>query len=286
MSEPMHAEAHSWLGLAGRVCVVTGAGSGIGAGTARQLAAIGARVALLDRDGNAAATVAGDIRSAGGHAIGLAADVTRADEIAAASEQVRCELGACQVLVNNAALVVYAGPLMAADMQQWSDMLSVNLTGALVCTRAFASQMIAAGRGGSVVNVASICGHLPLPQSGAYSVSKAALMMLTRMLALELAEHRIRCNSVSPGLVRTPATEISYADPQVAEARRRMLPAGRIADPADIADVIAFLASDRAGYINAQDILVDGGLSQTLMGQVPKSTTPITPATTLQRTQA
>src|SRR5438876_10283287 len=126
MSEPMRAEAHSWLGLEGRVCVVTGAASGIGAGTARQLAAIGACVALLDRDGDAAATVASEITRAGGRAISLVADVTRADEIAAASEQVRRELGPCQVLVNYAALVLYAGPLMTADMKQWSDMLAVN----------------------------------------------------------------------------------------------------------------------------------------------------------------
>lgn len=274
MTEVVSAQTDGWLCLAGQVCVVTGAGSGIGAGIARELAANGAWVAVLDRDASAAAAVTADIERAGGHAISLVADVTCEEAMAMASAQVLRQLGACQVLVNNAALVGYAGPLMNADMAQWDRMLAVNLTGALICTRAFAGQMITAGRGGSIVNVASICGHMPLPDSGAYSVSKAGLMMMSRMLALELAGHRIRCNSVSPGLVRTPATEIAYVNPEVAEGRKRMVPAGRVAEPEDLAGVVAFLASDRAGYINGQDILVDGGISQTLMGSVPKAVKP------------
>ena len=159
-----------WLGLAGRVCVVTGGGSGIGAGTARELAACGAVVAVLDRDGKGAAAVAAEINASGGRAISLTADVTRVEEITAAAEQVQKELGACQVLVNNAALVGYVGPLMDSDMALWDRMLNVNLTGALICTRVFGKQMINAGAGGSVINVASICGYTPLMGAGAYSV--------------------------------------------------------------------------------------------------------------------
>lgn len=267
--------AQAWLGLAGRVCVVTGGGSGIGAGTARELAAGGACVAVLDRNAAAATAVAAGIERDGGRAIWLVADVTDPDAIAAAADQVRQVFGACSVLVNNAALVGYAGPLMDADLRQWDRMLAVNLTGALICTRAFGRQMIDAGHGGSIVNVASICGHVPLAQGGVYSVGKAGLMMMTRMLALELAEHRIRCNSVSPGLVRTPATEVAYGDDELGEARRRMVPVGRVAEAADMANVIAFLASDRSGYVDGQDILVDGALSQTLMSYVPKPSKPL-----------
>ncbi|WP_028998811.1 SDR family NAD(P)-dependent oxidoreductase [Azohydromonas australica] len=268
-------QPQAWLDLSGRVGVVTGAGRGIGAEAARQLASAGAAVAVLDCDAVAAADVAGEIERRGGRAVGIAADVSREDEIRAACTQVRQELGSCDVLVNNAALVGYAGPLMDGDLAQWNRMLSVNLTGALLCTRAFGAQMIAGGRGGSIINVASICGHLPLPSGGAYSVGKAGLMMLARMLALELAQHGIRCNSVSPGLVRTPATEAAYDDAAVASARQQMVPVGRVAGPQDLADVIVFLASSRSGYINGQDILVDGGLSQTLMGLVPKPTQPM-----------
>lgn len=259
----------AWLGLADSVCVVTGGGSGIGAGAALELARCGALVAVLDRDGGAADKVADAITRGGGRAISVHADVTSEEALAAAAQRIQRELGSCRILVNSAALVGYAGPLMNADLAQWNRMLGVNLTGVLLCIRAFGAQMIAAGAGGSIVNVASVCGHLPLPESGAYSVGKAGLMMLSRMLALELANHQIRCNSVSPGLVRTPATEAAYIDDTVAAGRSRLVPAGRIAEPTELASVIAFLGSERAAYINGQDILVDGGLSQALMGLVP-----------------
>ena len=278
MNQSPRAEASGWLDLAGVVCVVTGGGSGIGAATSRELAAHGASVAVLDRDAGAAVEVADGIERGGGRAIYLAADVTRDDAVASAADHVRLQLGACQVLVNSAGLVGYAGPLMDADMTQWSRMLAVNVTGALNCTQAFGRQMIDAGSGGSIINIASICGHHPLAEGGVYSVGKAGLLMMTRMLALELAVHRIRCNSVSPALVRTPATESAYRDAGVGEARRRMVPAGRVADPADVASVVAFLASDRSGYVDGQDILVDGAFSQTLMSLVPKPSVPIRPA--------
>ena len=268
---------NDWLGLQGKVCVVTGAGRGIGAGVARELARHGALVAVLDRDGISADAVAAEITAAGGRAIGLAADVTQEDAIAAAAERVQRELGRCQVLVNNAALVGYVGPLMDTDLNQWRRMFEVNVTGALICTRAFGRHMVAAGQGGAIVNVASICGHLPLAGAGVYSVGKAGLLMLTRMLALELAGQGIRCNSVSPGLVRTPATEAAYAEADVAEARRRMVPMGRVCGPDDLATVVAFLASERAGYVDGQDVLVDGALSQSLMGMVPRPSKPMRP---------
>ncbi len=275
MTESLQPQGSTWLGLAGRVCVVTGAGRGIGAQVAREFAAVGAAVAVLDRDGASAASVAAEIARSGQRAIGIAADVTDAAAIAAAAAQVQRELGSCDVLVNNAALVGYAGPLMSADMAQWNQTLAVNLTGALVCAQAFGAQMIAAGRGGCIVNVASICGHFALPQGGAYSVGKSGLIMLTQLLALELAEHHIRCNSVSPGFVQTPATEVAYSDPAVTEGRRRIIPSQRIAQPDDLANVIVFVASERAGYLNGQDILVDGAVGRSLMTLVPRPSRPM-----------
>ncbi len=275
LTQAIEKDGTSWLGLAGRVCVVTGAGSGIGAETARQLAVAGARVAVIDRNGDAAALVAAEINRAGGRAIAIEADVSQSQAIVAAAEQVQKDLGACEVLINNAALVGYAGPLLTVDTVQWNQGLAVNLTGALVCAQVFTAQMIAAGNGGTIVNVASICGHLPLPHGGAYSVSKSGLMMLTRMLALELAEHRIRCNSVSPGYVRTPATAAAYSEAVIAEGRRRMIPSGRIGEPEDLANVIMFAASDRAAYLNGEDILVDGGVHHALLAIIPKQASPM-----------
>ncbi|HSV77748.1 MAG TPA: SDR family oxidoreductase [Ramlibacter sp.] len=263
------AEQAGWLGLAGRVCVVTGAGSGIGAETARQLAALGAAVAVLDRYGDPAVQVAAEIEKSGGRAIAVEADVGQADSVAAAAARVQKELGPCRVLVNNAA-IRHRGRLLEIKLDEWNKLQGVNLTGALICTQAFAPQMIAAGQGGSLIHVASLIGHNPQVASGAYSVSKAGMMMLSRVLALELADHGIRSNTVSPGFTRTPPNEASYQDAATAEARQRMVPAGRIAGPIDLANVIAFLASDRSSYINAEDILVDGGVDSTLMNTVPK----------------
>lgn len=259
----------TWLGLAGRVCVITGAGSGIGAETARQFASAGALVAVLDRDADSAAAVAAEIERCGGRGLGLQADVAHADSVAAAAARIQFELGPCRVLVNSAA-VRHREALLDISLEAWNRVLGVNLTGALVCTQTFAAQMIAAGSGGSIVHVSSLLGHHPQFDGGAYSASKAALGMLSRSLALELAQHRIRSNVVSPGFTRTPANEAAYRDPETAAARQSLIPAGRVAAPADLAHVIVFLASDRADYIDGQDILVDGGIGNTLMSVVPR----------------
>ena len=268
----------SWLGLADRVCVVTGAGSGIGAETARQFAQARAWVAVVDRDAGSAATVAGEIERSGGRAIGVAADVSIAESVAAAADRIRTELGGCRILVNNAA-VRHREALLDIGLEAWNRVLSVNLTGALVCAQAFAAQMIAGGRGGSIVHVASMLGHHPQIDSGAYSVSKAGLSMLSRALAVELAAHDIRSNVVSPGFTRTPANEASYRDPATAAARAQRIPLGRVATPAEVADVIVYLSSDRARYVTAQDILVDGGVDATLMGVVPRPSSGSNPET-------
>lgn len=259
----------AWLGLAGRVCVVTGAGNGIGAETARQLAQVGAHVALLDRDEPRALTVAAEIVAAGGRALGLGADITSRAQIEAAAVRVERELGRCRVLVNNAA-VQYVEPLMRLDMDKWRQALDVNLNGAVTCTQVFGQQMIAGGQGGSIVSVGSICGGFARPNGGAYSVSKAGLAMLSRQLSLELAEHRIRCNVVAPGFVKTALSEKIYRDADTLRKRMEMVPAGRIGETRDIADAIVYLASERAAYVNGQTLYVDGGLGETLMTLVPR----------------
>ncbi len=256
--------ASDWLGLRGRVCVVTGAGSGIGAETARELARAGASVAVLDRNDTAAAEVASGIQRDGGRAISVCADIGEPDSVFAAAKRVEAELGPCRVLVNNAA-IRHREPLMEIPLDAWNHVLSVNLTGALVCTKAFAAQMIAAGDGGSLIHVASLIAHFPQGGSGPYCASKAAMITLSRTLTIELAAHRIRSNVVSPGQIRTPASEVVYRDPALAAARERAVPSGRAGVPADLANTIAFLASDRSDYINAQEIVVDGGIGCTLM---------------------
>jgi NAD(P)-dependent dehydrogenase (short-subunit alcohol dehydrogenase family) len=265
---------NDWLDLNGRVCVVTGAGSGIGAEAARALAAAGCRVAVLDRDEGAAAVVAAQIGAAGAQAIAVSVDVSSAEQVGAAAARVEHALGACQVLVNNAAIQPAPMALMDLEPAAWNELLSVNLTGAFLCSRTFGRQMIERKEGGVIINVASLGADMALANSGSYCVGKAGMVMLTRQLAVELAPHRIRCNTVKPGLVHTPATEHLYADPDVVRRREQLIPAGRISAPRDLANVITFLASDRSDYINGEDVMVDGGVSRTLLNLVPRPERP------------
>lgn len=262
------AQAAGWLQLEDKVCVVTGAASGIGAETARQFAAVGARVALLDRDEAGARALAEAIAQSGAKAMAVACDVTDPARVDLAAQAVQRELGACDVLVNNAASI-YADALMNIDLAKWNQLMAVNLGGFLLCAQAFGRQMIASG-GGSMVHIASISGRVPQPYSGPYSVSKAGVKMLSQLLAVELGEHGIRSNVVSPAMVRTPMSEVIYRDPAVLGQRERIVPAGRISSPADIAEVVLYLASPRAGYVSGQDVLVDGGLSTAWLTLIPR----------------
>jgi NAD(P)-dependent dehydrogenase (short-subunit alcohol dehydrogenase family) len=158
---------------------------------------------------------------------------------------------------------------MDVDPDDWQRLLDINLTGYLRTARAFAPAMIERGSG-SLIHIASISARHPQPGSGAYSASKAAVVLMSQQLAYELGPAGIRSNTVSPGLVRTPMTEAYYQAPGVAERRDAAIPLRRVAAPDDIADVVVFLASDRARYVTGADIVVDGGFSQTLMGTVPR----------------
>jgi NAD(P)-dependent dehydrogenase (short-subunit alcohol dehydrogenase family) len=259
---------NDWLNLKDRVCVVTGAAGGIGREICRQLLACGARVAMLDRD---EALLLGTVRALeaeGGEVRGIVADVTELASLQAAADQVQAHWGECQLLVNNAA-ALYADAIMDIALDKWNQLLSVNLTGYLLSAQVFGRQMVSQGRG-SMVHIASISASIPQPFSGAYSVSKAGAKMLSQLLAVELGAHGVRSNVVSPAMIRTPMSEVIYQDPSVLRRREEMVPVGRISTPVDIAQAVLFLASDRAGYISGQEILVDGALTQSWLGLIPR----------------
>lgn len=257
-----------WLGLRDRVCVVTGAAGGIGAEIVRQLLAAGARVAALDLNRSVPPGIQNDHEAADSSLLVLPADVTDPVSLAQAADAVQSRWGGCDVLVNNAA-ELYADAVMDIAVDKWNRLLSVNLTGYLLMAQAFGRQMMARG-GGCMVHIASIAGSVPQPWSGAYSVSKAGVKMLSQQLAMELGEHRIRSNVVSPAMIRTPMSESIYRDEAVLRRREAMVPVGRISTPSDIAEAVLFLASDRASYISGQEILLDGGLTQTWLGLIPR----------------
>ncbi len=257
------------FGLTGRVCVVTGAGSGIGQGIAVALARAGARVAVLDRNAQGGAATVLEIEHIGGEAVAIECDVANAVSVTAAAERSAAALGDCDVLVNNAG-VLRPGALDVLTLDEWNQVLAVNLTGYFLCAQTFGRQMRAKGKG-ALVHIASIAAEHATASAGAYSVAKAGVVMLSRQLAIEWGAHGIRSNVVHPGLILTPMSQAFYAQPGVTEKRSQAIPVGRIGLPDDVAQAVLFLASDRAAYITGDEVTVDGGFTRMLLSLIPRT---------------
>jgi NAD(P)-dependent dehydrogenase (short-subunit alcohol dehydrogenase family) len=248
----------------GRVAVITGAGGGVGRQLALKMAAEGARIVCLDISAEAATRTADEV---GG--LALAADIADETALAEAAAKAQAAIGPCDILVNNAA-IVRNGSLMDMPLSDWDTILRVNLTGYLICARAFGRQMRDSGRGGSIVHISSIAGHHPQPNSGGYSVSKAGVSMLSRHLAQEWGPYGIRSNVVCPAMMITPMSQSIYKDENVRRQREGVVPLRRIGDPAFIADAVCQFASDEAIYVTGQEIVVDGGWGTTLLASIPR----------------
>ncbi|MDL4770560.1 MULTISPECIES: 2,3-dihydro-2,3-dihydroxybenzoate dehydrogenase [Thermomonosporaceae] len=252
-------------GIEGRTAVVTGAARGIGAAVARALAEAGARVAVVDVDAAGAAAVAAGLP---GPALACPADVSDPAAVEDLTGRAERELGPIGVLVN-AAGILRPGPALEVTDADWAATLAVNAGGVLHTCRAVARRMVPR-RAGVIVTVASNAARVPRTQLAAYAASKAAAVQYTKCLGLELAEHGIRCNIVSPGSTDTAMQRDLWADPAEGvrsavegdpAAYRTGIPLGRVADPADVADAVRFLVSDRARHITLHDLYVDGGAS-------------------------
>ncbi|RKN39003.1 2,3-dihydro-2,3-dihydroxybenzoate dehydrogenase [Streptomyces hoynatensis] len=250
----------------GRVALVTGAGSGIGLATARLLAERGAQVVAADRAPAAAAPGPGAGSATGSgalHAVRL--DVTEGPRVRAVVAETERRFGRIDVLVN-AAGILRPGTVAELADEDWADTLDVNATGVMRVSRAVAPGM-AARRSGAIVTVGSDAAGLARTGMAAYAAAKAAAVAFTRCLGLELARHGVRCNIVSPGATDTPLQRRLWTSPEAAAqavagdpARYRgPIPLGRLADPADVAEAIAFLASDRARHVALHELRVDGG---------------------------
>ena len=235
----------------GRKVVVTGGGSGIGAATCRLLAGEGAEVTVLDRDGSAAVSIAGEV---GGRA--AAVDVRDGDAVNRAVREAAEAMGGITDLVNNAGAGA-AKPLLDYTDKEFALLVGVNLTGTFNAIRSAAPIMLESG-GGSIVNNASLTGIRPTRGEGPYSAAKAGVLNLTQTAALELAP-TVRVNAVAPGMIHTPLTQIVVDDERWRAAAEQGTPLGRLGSAEEVAEVIAFLTSDAAAYITGQTIVVDGG---------------------------
>lgn len=256
----------NWLGLQNKTCIVTGAAGGLGSRIAQDLAQAGASLVLLDLPGQCD-SLALEVKRLGAKCISLSADISDANEVARVANESLQAVGPCHVLINTPAISGRPDPIMDVTPEKWARQLSVNINGYMFCAQQFGKQM--AESGGSMVHIGSLSGRYPQAHSGAYSVTKAGIAMLSRVLALELAHQRIRSNVVSPAMVRTPLSEKFYGDPDLLRRREAFIPIGQVGTPQHISDAVLFLASERSAYVTGQDLLVDGGVEQVLMRMFP-----------------
>jgi 3-oxoacyl-[acyl-carrier protein] reductase len=243
------------MSFIGRSALITGASSGIGAATAVLFAELGASVVVgYHKNEAGAAAVVEQIRQSGGQAQAIRADVRQAGEIT----RLVAEAGAVDILVNNAGWLVERKSLAQVTEERWDEIMDLNLKSALLCSQAVVPGMIQRGRG-SIVNIVSIAGRNGGgPGAGAYATAKGGLIALTKAMAKELAPQAVRVNAVSPGVIDTPFHEI-FSTPEMMANFVKTIPLGRVGTSQEVANVIAFVASDAASYLTGETIEVNGG---------------------------
>ena len=243
-----------------RVAIVTGGGGEIGRATALRLAAEGAIVAVSDVALASAEAVASEIRAAGGEALAIGTNVAKRGEVEAMAANVRTRYGRIDILCNIAGIAPPA-PFLETTDRNWDDTIAVNLTGVFLCSQIVARIMVADGRPGAIVNMASTNGLVGEVDMVAYNASKFGVVGITMTTAIELAPHRIRVNAVAPGMISTRLSRnFLEQNPEMARAYLTdKIPMARFGEPAEVAATVAFLASDDSSYVTGHTLVIDGG---------------------------
>jgi NAD(P)-dependent dehydrogenase (short-subunit alcohol dehydrogenase family) len=251
--------------LQDKVALVTGAASvpGLGSATAKRFAEEGAIVWLTDRDGEGAEKVAADIRANGGRAQAAAHDVTSEADWDRVMAAIAAEHDRFDVLVNNAGIAVLR-PIEEMTAGDWIRQNDVNLNSVFHGSKRAVAAMRKAGNGGSIINLSSVAGLFGVPACGAYAASKGGVRLFSKVIAVECAKDRIRCNSVHPGMILTNMQDVAAEDNAANyDATVALIPMGYMGDPIEIANMNLFLASDESRYITGTEMIVDGGMAAT-----------------------
>jgi NAD(P)-dependent dehydrogenase (short-subunit alcohol dehydrogenase family) len=246
--------------LKSHIAVVTGAGSGIGRAIALGYAREGAQVVLLDMNGKNAETAAQEIRDSGGAAVSFELNVTKREDCIKAAKRIAEQVGPVSILVNNAGITRRNGMLGESVVQDWEDVIAINLTGVFNTTHAFLSSLRATK--GRIVNIGSIQSfvHLRQPSTPAYTASKHGVLGLTRALAVELGKDGVRVNAIGPGFIATPLNATTRAErPDLVQMFMDHTPLGRPGQPEDMVGPAIFLASDMSAYVTGTILMADGG---------------------------
>lgn len=249
--------------LDGKGVLITGGASGIGAEIARVFVSEGAQVAIVDRDADAAAALVAEV----GDVVPYVLDVTDEDALVGAVDDAAAKFGGLDVGVCSA-IAMSPGPLLELSTADWKRLVDVGLHSTFVAGREMARHMVDQGRGGSIINLSSNAGLAPYPGAGAYSSTKAAVIMLSKQQGIEWAEHGIRSNAICPGHVETPLTAY-LQDPEIRAGRTAVTPLGRIGQPPDVASAALYLASEDSSWVTSTALVVDGGIVASIYNHMP-----------------
>jgi len=243
-----------------KCALVTGGGSGIGRAVCLAFACEGADIGVADVSPEGAEATAQAVRKSGRKAIPLRVDVTDPASVQAMVNQAVGTLGRIDMLVNSAGVREIV-PFLQLPFAEWQRVIATNLTGTFLCSQAVAQHLVAQGRGGKIVNLASVAGLMAVPNRAAYVSSKHAVVGLTKEMAMELADKNIQVNAVAPGVVETAMTAAYFDKPEIVASLNKVHPAGRWAQPEEIAGLILFLASPEADFITGATFPIDGGFA-------------------------
>ncbi|HPO15457.1 MAG TPA: glucose 1-dehydrogenase [Candidatus Hydrogenedentes bacterium] len=244
--------------LTGKIALINGGSRGIGEAIARGFAQQGATVILSSRKQEGVDAVATSINDAGGKAVGIACHAAKSDQVDALFARIKADFGCLDVLVNNAATNPYFGPFIQASEEAYDKTFEVNCKGYFLMAQR-AAQMMVEQNGGSIINIASIEGLTPSPMMGVYSMTKAAVIMLTKVITKELGGSNVRCNCICPGLTDTRFASVLINTPEIHDHYVQRAPMGRHAHPEEMVGAAIYLASEASSYTNGAIIACDGG---------------------------